>query len=385
MGKNKKPFSFQEFVHGNQFSGVLILLCTVISLLLANVFLKTAYVNWWQTELPLFATIHLPHSVLHFINDGLMAVFFFLAGMEIKREVVSGELSSVQKASLPIVATIGGAAMPIIIFALLNKGTSYAEGWAIPAATDIAFAIGIASLLGNRFPPALKMFLTALAIIDDLIAIIIVAFFYGEAVQLWWLLGCGIVVALLLLINRYKKILTVLHIVLGLVLWYCMFHSGVHATIAGVLFAFFVPMQSLPKVEEKLHGIVNYCIIPLFVIANTAMHIPKGSGLSLDNSLFMGIVAGLFIGKPLGITLCSYFLVKSKMAILPEGVDWKQFIGMGILSGIGFTMSIFISTLAFADSQVIDIAKISVLFASFLSMIVGYLWLRFSVGLNVRG
>jgi len=373
--KNKFLHPLTEFIHDSRAIGIILLICTFISLCITNLFNGEAYLAFWETPFHFLEQLHLPHSLLHIINDGLMAVFFFLAGMEIKRELLQGELNSFQKASLPVVAAIGGMLMPAIIFSLFNKGSVYQPGWAIPTATDIAFSLGVASLLGNKVPVSLKIFLTALAIIDDLGAIIIIALFYGGSIKIWWLLASALLALMIYLLNK-KIRFGWFQFLLGFCLWYCMFNSGIHATVAGVLFAFVVPVSKLSQLEMKLHIPVYFIIMPVFAFANTAILIPPDIGSEINNSLFIGVIAGLFIGKPLGIYLASRFMIKQKLAILPDGTNFKQLLGAGILAGIGFTMSIFISTLAFTDNRLQGIAKIAVLTASVASIIAGYLWLN---------
>ncbi len=386
--KNTGIFSFlgtrfihplKEFLHDSRAIGVMLLSCTSISLLLSNIPFTAGYVNLWLTEIPFMHAVHLPHSIVHFINDGLMSVFFFLVGMEIRRELVSGELSSVRKSMLPIVAAVGGMLFPAVIYLLLNGGGEYSSGWAVPTATDIAFSLGVASLAGPRVPLALKIFLTALAIIDDLGAIIVIALFYGGAINFYYLIAAAGIAILTITFKRKTKRLSIPFIVAGLGLWYCMLNSGIHATIAGVLFAFLVPIDHVQRLEIKLHHSVYFLIMPLFALANTAIVFPANFSASLISDMSLGILLGLFVGKPLGITLMCLLLVKVKIAELPAQVNWLQMIGAGILAGIGFTMSIFIATLAF-DQATADMAKISVLVASFLSIGVGYLWLRLASG-----
>ncbi|HEU0226855.1 MAG TPA: Na+/H+ antiporter NhaA, partial [Arachidicoccus soli] len=316
-------------------------------------------------------------GILHFINDGLMAVFFFMAGMEIKRELVGGELSSPQQALLPTIAAVSGVVVPTIIFLLFNKGTDFAHGWGIPTATDIAFSLGIAALLGKRVPMSLRVFLTALAIIDDLCAIFIIALFYGANVHGLWLLGVAIFILLIILLNKIKKPkLEFLRFLFGLALWFCMFHSGIHATVAGVIFAFLVPVELLNVYENKIHVFVNFFIIPIFALANTAILLKISLADFMQSTLSWGIILGLLIGKPLGILASCYFMVKRKWAVLPAGSSWHQFIGVAMLAGIGFTMSIFVSSLAFDDIGAQDIAKIAIILASFIAMLLGFVWLR---------
>lgn len=375
----------QRFIHDSRSVGITLLVFTGASLLLANTgFWQEGYRNFWSDSFDGTTDHHthlgfllIPNSPLLVINDGLMAIFFFLVGMEIKRELLTGELASLKKSSLPVFGAIGGMLIPALFFAFFNKGTTGMQGWAIPSATDIAFTLGVASLLGNRVPVALKIFITALAIIDDLGAIVIIAFFYGGELQLWYLLGCALIVLILWILNRLKIKFGILHWLLGIMLWYCMFHSGIHATVAGVVFALLVPLDLLAKFELRFHKPVYFIIMPLFALANTAIGFPENSFHELNCPISWGILFGLCIGKPLGIYVACYFLVKKKLAELPRGVNWHKMIGAGVLCGIGFTMSIFISTLAFTDPAQQDIAKIAVLIASFIAMLVGFLWLKF--------
>jgi NhaA family Na+:H+ antiporter len=375
----------QRFIHDSRSVGITLLVCTGVSLLLANTgFWQEGYRNVWADSFDGTTDHHthlgfllMPNSPLLVINDGLMAIFFFLVGMEIKRELLTGELASLKKSSLPVFGAVGGMLVPALLYAFFNKGTAGMQGWAIPAATDIAFTLGVASLLGNRVPVGLKIFITALAIIDDLGAIVIIAFFYGGELQLWWLLACALIVLTLWILNRSKIKFGIIHWLLGILLWYCMFHSGIHATVAGVVFALLVPLDLLAKFELRFHKPVYFIIMPLFALANTAIGLPENSLHELNSTISWGILFGLCIGKPLGIFAACYLLVKKKLAELPRGVNWYKMIGAGLLCGIGFTMSIFISTLAFTDPSQQDIAKISVLIASFIAMLVGFLWLKF--------
>lgn len=304
-----------------------------------------------------------------------MAIFFFLAGMEIKREITQGELSSFSTSILPVVSAIGGMIVPAMIYFFINKGTHYEHGWGIPMATDIAFSLGIAALLGKRVPLGLKIFLTALAIIDDLGAIIAIAIFYTSSIH-WIYLGfAAIIIAVLYLLLRLK-IFGFWNFALGILLWYCFLNSGIHATIAGVIFAFLVPANAIEKIEHSINKPVNFLIIPLFALANTAILFPANITMALSSSLSWGIIIGLIAGKPLGIVLAAYASVKLKFGSLPSNTNWLHIIGAGILAGIGFTMSIFIATLAFETDQVKDIAKIAVLAGSFLSILLGVVWFR---------
>ena len=259
----------------------------------------------------------------------------------------------------------------------INRGTDNMNGWAIPMATDIAFTLGVASLLGKKVPVSLKIFLTALAIIDDLGAIMVIALFYGGHLKWIYLVFAALILAIMFILQRQKKSFGMIHIILGLLLWYTMFNSGIHATVAGVIFAFVIPANSLERLEAKLHLPVYFFIIPVFALANTAITISKDTIESFNSTLTWGIIAGLCIGKPLGICGTVYYLVKKRWAKLPHGVSWQHLIGGGILAGIGFTMSIFIAVLAFDNTvHKDDVAKLSVLIASFISMLAGYLWLK---------
>jgi len=378
-------YKLHQYLHNNQSIGITLILCTVISLVLANWHLtQSAYTSFWNISFDginnhhaHFLMFSLPNSPALIINDFLMAIFFFLAGMEIKRELVTGELSSVKQSLLPIFAAIGGMLMPALLFAFIARGSNYMPGWAIPTATDIAFTLGVASLLGKRVPAGLKVFITALAIIDDLGAILVIAIFYGGSLQWMYLLGSVVVAIIIHQLNKRKIAFGWPHFLLGLVLWYCMFNSGIHATVAGVVFAMLVPVPLLPKFEKAFHTPVYFIILPIFALANTAIIFPADPIHSLSGSLSIGIIMGLVIGKPLGIFAACYFLISKKWAQLPAGVNWHKLIGAGMLAGIGFTMSIFISALAFPDGATEDIAKMSVLVASLLAMILGYLWLYF--------
>ena len=369
---------FLDFIHDSRAVGIILLICTAISLILANTNFASTFFSVINIDVPLptNTTIHLPHTLLHWINDGLMAVFFFLVGMEIKREITKGELSSFSQAILPLVAAIGGMVLPALIFFFINKGTAYTNGWGIPMATDIAFSLGIAALLGSRVPIGLKIFLTALAIIDDLGAILAIAIFYSATIHWLYLVVAAIIILVLYLLMRYK-IFGFFNFLLGILLWYCFYNSGIHATLAGVIFAFFIPVEKLTAIEHKLHTPVNFLIIPIFALANTAILLPGDILGTLSTNLSWGVIAGLCIGKPLGIFAACYLTVQLKWGTLPANTSWRHIIGAGILAGIGFTMSIFIATLAFEDAATIDVAKISALAGSFLSIILGIVWISF--------
>ena len=365
----------QRIVGDSRSVGIILFACSIVSIMLANTSFGEQYIDSWSFSFHFPGSIHLPHSLLHWINDGAMAVFFFLVGMEIKRELLEGELSSVQQSLLPVFAAIGGMVVPAILYTLFNKETVYQHGWGIPIATDIAFSLGVASMLGKRVPGSLKVFLTALAIIDDLGAILVIALFYGAAVNWLYLLAGGIAFTVLLLLPRLKIRFGWWNYLLGILLWYFIYNSGIHATIAGVLFAFTIPVSQLSKQEHRLHVPVNFIILPVFALANTAIAIPSDFAVAFGSSLSYGIIAGLFLGKPLGILLACWCITRLKWGRLPEGVSWMQMAGIGILAGIGFTMSIFISMLAFTDQSMQDMAKVGVLLASLLAIVTGYLWL----------
>jgi len=310
-----------------------------------------------------------------------MAVFFLLVGLEIKREIVEGELSSFKQASLPVLAAIGGVIVPAVIYSLINNGSSTANGWGIPMATDIAFALGILSLLGSRVPTGLKIFLAALAIVDDLMAILVIAIFYSSELHLNYLAYAGGMLALQIAFNRFGVKNIFFYIIPGIVMWYFIHHSGIHATIAGVLTALTLPTTEddvespLEKLEHALTSPVNYIIMPIFAIANTNITFESGMISGLTGNLGLGIVLGLFLGKPIGIFLMSWLSVKLKIAQLPDETNWLHVAGLGLLGGIGFTMSIFIALLSFNDPAMQTHAKFAVLIASVLSGIAGYLLL----------
>lgn len=365
---------FQEFAHDSRAIGILLFSCTLLSLILANLPFGASYAAFFSLEVHFFETLYLPHSTLHWINDGFMALFFFLVGMEIKRELTIGELASVKRAVLPISAAVGGMLVPALFYFAFNRGTPYEGGWGIPMATDIAFSLGVASMLGKKVPVNLKIFLTALAIIDDLGAILVIALFYGVGVNAWFLLGSVAVVGLIWGLNKLGVKFGIWQILLGILLWFLVFNSGVHATIAGVVFAFLVPLNLLSAFEHKLHNLVNFFILPLFALANTAIVLKLTMLPELTGVLSLGILFGLFLGKPVGVLLASWLMVKARVADLPRGVNWAQMAGAGILAGIGFTMSIFITCLAFSDPVTQDMGKIAILLAVVLSILAAVGW-----------
>jgi NhaA family Na+:H+ antiporter len=303
-----------------------------------------------------------------------MAFFFLLVTTEIKRELLTGQLSSFKNAILPLGAAFGGMMAPALLFIVFNWHTGFSHGWGIPTATDIAFSLAAASLLGKRFPVKLKILLMALAIIDDLGAILVIAVFYGGHLQWSYLVGSGLIYLLLLACRYFRVKFGILQVLLGFGLWYTMLQSGVEASIAGVLFAFAMPIDSLSVIEKAIHKYVNFLVLPLFALANTAMVMPSHILDSLNSTIGMGIICGLVIGKPVGIFLVSRVMVGLKIARLPANVNWKQFFGMGSVAGIGFTVSMFTAMLAFSSSGPRDIAKIAILVSIAASVVVSFVY-----------
>lgn len=376
----------KEFLESEKAGGVILLVCTIISLIIANGQWGSSYIDFWQRHADLsFASVRLNYSIEHWINDGLMAVFFLLVGLEIERELYAGELKDMKVASLPIAAAIGGMLVPAAIHFMFNQGSVTQSGFGIPMATDIAFALGMLALLGNRVPFSLKIFLTALAIIDDLGAILVIAIFYNDGISWPYLLSALGIFGGLFILGKLKVYNLFFYLIPGIIAWYCMLQSGVHATITGVLLAFAIPFGSSGKkspsysLQHFLHRPVAFIILPIFALANTGLILSDGwiSDLTTSNSL--GIILGLLIGKPLGILLFCFFLIKLKWGSLPTGISLKHLAGAGILAGIGFTMSIFIANLAFKDGNTIQASKIAVLTGSVLTCVVGLLWLRITL------
>lgn len=377
MVKAKLSKYFNEFFENEKTGGLILVFATIISLLIANSSYQTQYNAFWQIDVA-------GHGLAHWINDGLMAIFFLLIGLELEREIYQGELSNIKNASLPIIGALGGMLVPAAIFLFMNWGGQGQAGAGIPMATDIAFAIGILSLLGNKVPASLKVFLTALAVIDDLGAIIVIAIFYTQSLSLANLFIALGIWGVLIGLNRLKINNLPPYLIGGLAMWYFMLHSGVHATITGVLLAFAIPFgdgkAKTPshKVLHFLHKPVAFFILPLFALANTSIALSEdwASGLSQNSSL--GIMSGLIIGKPLGITLFAFLGVLLGICALPSDIKWKNILGAGMLGGIGFTMSIFITLLAYNDAAMIDNSKIAILIASTISGILGFIWLKIS-------
>lgn len=381
--KTKLTKLFVEFFESEKASGIILILCTITSIIIANSYFGKGYLDFWHTKIGFETSgFALKYSVEHWVNDGLMAIFFLLIGLEIERELYIGELSDLKNATLPIIAAIGGMATPAILHFLFNRGTETQAGAGIPMATDIAFALGVLALLGRRIPVAVKIFLTALAIIDDVGAILIIAVFYVSDFSLIYLLLALGVLAGLFVLNRLRVYSLPFYLIPGIAMWYFMLKSGIHATIAGVLLAFVLPFangdEKSPsyKLQHFLHKPVAFIIMPIFALANTGIALTGNwmAGLTSLNSL--GIFAGLFIGKPLGIVLFSLLAVKIGLSKLPNAVSWKHIIGAGLLGGIGFTMSIFITLLAFDKPDIIQNSKISILLSSLSAGMAGFLILR---------
>ncbi len=377
--KQAQPIFFtplRDFLNDSRSIGIVLIACTVLSLLLANITATSvAYTTFWTKEIHLSTHfLHLPETNLLVINDVLMTFFFFLVGMEIKRELTIGELASIKKSLLPVLAAFGGMVCPAIIFVLFNGNTPYYKGWGIPMATDIAFSLGVLSLLGKKVPVQLKIFLAALAIIDDLGAVLTIAIFYSSNINYIYLGVATVLVAILIGINKLKINNLFFYFVPGALLWYCMFNSGVHATLAGVIMSFCMPLNQLSKVEHKLFHPVNFIIMPLFALANTAIVLPSNMEYVFQSTISIGIIVGLVIGKPLGIFSFSYFAVKLKIAAAPSNSTWQQLLGIGMLGGIGFTMSIFTTTLSYKTYDLQIIGKVAVIAASALSACFGFVY-----------
>lgn len=418
----------QEFLHKEASGGILLIIATIIALVWANSPFADSYHHLWHTYLSInLGNLSLNYSLHHWINDGLMVIFFFVVGLEIKRELLVGELSSIKKASLPIAAALGGMIFPALIYVAFNFGGEGASGWGIPMATDIAFVVGILALLGKRVPLALKIFILALAIVDDIGAVLVIAIFYTAEISTTSLLIAAGLIILLVIMNKIGVRNLIVYTLVGIALWLAFLKSGVHATVAGVLLAFIIPASSrintkkffdetktlindfdsagehgdhvltnperldivdqienncekiltpLQRFEHGLHPWVSFFIMPLFAFANAGVSIGEGLTSAIVNPIGIGIIFGLFVGKQIGIFAFSYLAVKLKLADQPEGVSWKKIYAAAILAGIGFTMSLFIANLAFASPDLLDTAKVGILSGSLISGIVGFLILK---------
>lgn len=424
-------FSLREFLHGESSGGVLLLLSVVIALLWANSPWGASYDALWATELTLgLVQVNLTESLRHWINDGLMAIFFLVVGLEIKREVLVGELASPRRALLPAIAALGGALAPAAIYTVMNRGTEGAAGWGIPMATDIAFALGVLALLGDRIPVGLKVFLAALAIADDLLAVLVIAVFYTARLDIQALLLAATIMGLLILANRLRVRQPLVYGLLGVALWGAVYQSGVHATVAGVLLAMTIPARTridpeafvtkgrrllsdferggetgasvltsgarqealaeledvveaagapLQRMEHTLHPWVTYAIVPLFALANAGVRIEGEVQQLWTNQVTLGVVLGLVLGKQLGVTLGAWLAIRTGLTELPEGTTWRQIYGVGWLAGIGFTMALFVADLAFPgaqDASLLSAAKLGILIASIVAGIGGWIILR---------
>ena len=377
---NLKPF--KDFFRSEQIGGVILIVCVIVSLIIANSNLGAAFENLMNTKIGFNnSAIPLEYSISFWINDGLMAIFFLLVGLEIKREIIEGELSSPQKAAMPIFAALGGMIFPAIIYALINLNTPTIHGWGIPMATDIAFALGVISLLGKRVPPSLKIFLAALAIADDLGAILVIAIFYTNELHWMQLLYSAGILIVLIALNRFGVKKLFYYIIPGIFLWYFVHHSGIHATIAGVLLALTIPTNTvkeespLEKLEHLIVRPVNFLIMPIFALANTNIRFENKMIDGLSSPLGLGIICGLALGKPIGVSLFSWLSVKLGMAKLPSKANWKHILGLGLLAGIGFTMSVFIALLSFSNPEYQIQAKFAIIVSSVLAGISGYVFL----------
>ncbi len=377
---NIKPF--KDFFRSEQIGGVILIVCVIVSLAIANSNLGAAFENLLSTKIGFSSSaIALEYSVSLWINDGLMAIFFLLVGLEIKREIIEGELSSPQKAAMPIFAALGGMIVPASIYSLINSNTPTIHGWGIPMATDIAFALGVISLLGKRVPSSLKIFLAALAIADDLGAIFVIAIFYTNELHWMQLLYSAGIFIVLIILNRFGVKKLIYYIIPGIFLWYFVHHSGIHATIAGVLLALTIPTNTvkdespLEKLEHLLVRPVNFLIMPIFALANTNIRFENNMIDGLSSPLGLGIICGLALGKPIGVSLFSWLSVKLGMAKLPSKANWKHIFGLGLLAGIGFTMSVFIALLSFSTIEYQIQAKFAIIVSSILAGIFGYVFL----------
>lgn len=381
--------TIEEFIKKESSSGVILIVVTLLALLCQNSFLTDFYTHLLHTPVHIsIGSLGIDKPLLLWVNDGLMAIFFFLVGLEIKREVLEGELSSKSQIALPAIAAFGGMVMPALVFTFFNHADSFVmKGWAIPTATDIAFALGILSLLGSRIPASLKIFLMALAIIDDLGAIVIIALFYTNELSIVSIMIALGAIIILVTMNYLHVMKKAAYLLVGIILWVSVLKSGVHATIAGVLLAFCIPLYShskkgerfsmLKEMEHDLHFWVAFFILPLFAFVNAGVDLKDVSPSALFSDVSLGIMLGLFLGKQLGVFGLSVLAIKCGLASLPSGSSFKQLYGVAILTGIGFTMSLFINTLAYNDTNLFNYSdKLAILLGSFVSGLIGYLFLK---------
>lgn len=428
-GHQRRYHKIVELTHSTTKAAGVMLLGAIIALIVANTAFHEPFYEFWHTEVSLgFGSNHVEMSLAHIINDILMAIFFLLVGLEIKYEMTVGELTNIRQAILPVGAALGGVMMPIVVYLIFNAGNPETMmGWGVPTATDIAFALGILALLGSRVPAGVRVFLSTLAVADDIVAIIVIAVFYGQSPSIMWL-GAALVVLIVLALMNKSHIYSLLpYLLVGAVLWYCIFMSGVHSTIAGVLLAFVIPSGSrvdlksfadwsgervkeahetfepnepvigqadylasvtrlervarhvvppATRLERKLYPWVYFAILPLFALTNADVAFTTiAPGDIVTNSVFLGVFFGLIVGKPLGIMLMSFIIVKSKLSTLPENVNWVHLLGAALLGGVGFTMAIFVANLAFASPEYVMIAKVAILAASLVAGVAGFAFL----------
>lgn len=428
-GHQRRYHKIVELTHSTTKAAGVMLLGAIIALIVANTAFHEPFYEFWHTEVSLgFGSNHVEMSLAHIINDILMAIFFLLVGLEIKYEMTVGELTNIRQAILPVGAALGGVMMPIVVYLIFNAGNPETMmGWGVPTATDIAFALGILALLGSRVPTGVRVFLSTLAVADDIVAIIVIAVFYGQSPSIMWL-GAALVVLIVLALMNKSHIYSLLpYLLVGAVLWYCIFMSGVHSTIAGVLLAFVIPSGSrvdlksfadwsgervkeahetfepnepvigqadylasvtrlervarhvvppATRLERKLYPWVYFAILPLFALTNADVAFTTiAPGDIVTNSVFLGVFFGLIVGKPLGIMLMSFIIVKSKLSTLPENVNWVHLLGAALLGGVGFTMAIFVANLAFVDPEYVMIAKVAILAASLVAGVAGFAFL----------
>ena len=376
LKKKRKLNLFKEFVESEKIGGVLLLFATILSLLLTNVFIGEDYSKFWNMSFGHF-------SIQHIVNDGLMTIFFLLVGLELEREIYVGELSNIRKALLPIIAAIGGMIFPALIHYVFNAGTITQSGAGIPTATDIAFSLAVLSIFSKKVPNSLKIFLTALAIADDLGAVFVIGIFYTKTI-FWGNLAIALsIFFLLLLFNKFKVKSLAVYLLFGFAMWFFMLNSGIHATISGVMLAFTIPFTKENNIsftlQHKLHKPVALFILPLFALVNTSIFIGNDWANNLFSANSLGVFFGLVLGKPIGILFVTFLAITFKVAKFPSDISWVHIIGASLLAGIGFTMSIFVSGLAFEDATTIQFSQISVLIASTVAALLGMLWFYFFV------
>ena len=387
----------EEFIKKESSAGITLIFVTILALLLKNSPLSELYNLFLHTPVEIrFGALHIDKPLYLWINDGLMAIFFLLIGLEVKREIIEGHLSTVSQVMLPGIAAVGGMLVPALFYIYFNQDQPLGmQGWAIPTATDIAFALGILSLLGKRVPASLKVFLLALAIIDDLGAIIIIAIFYTVELSTMSISIALLSIATLIIMNRRGVVKKAAYIIVGMILWVSVLKSGVHATLAGVALAFTIPLKSTDKegnefslsksIEHDLHFWVAFFVLPMFAFVNAGVDLRQVSFENMLGPVPLGIMAGLFLGKQIGVFGFSFIAIKLKLASLPANSSWLQLYGVAVLTGIGFTMSLFVDSLAFKDDALYEYAdRLAILLASFMSGIVGYLLLRFGKGCKVE-